>query len=234
MNSIKEATPIPMNASPLRRALRCMDYLAPTLTYGSPPPCAWYTATWTCLACVAFLLFTSIPYHAQAQLVGLPLVVDEAPADTPNATNGQALRAALIHELQIPVTLAALKDVGVAREYLRVDLADPARVKLVFMPVSPKPPVSRTIDLSRNGPQAAPMLALVAANLMRDEASELLATLSAPPASPTTPAPTPPPAPAPPLRVEWVAGPHHVRPRLSCDRTLSHDQPPLAHDRPLM
>jgi hypothetical protein len=55
----------------------------------------------------------------------------------------------------------------------------------------------RTVDLSTAGAHAVETLALVTANLMRDEASDLLASLRAtppePPAEPPAPAPPPPP-----------------------------------------
>lgn len=119
--------------------------------------------------------------HAmQPQPLPLELsIARDAPLD------GEQLRAQLERELGVAVVMAtAPHATESAMAALRIEAPSLRAVRIAFGASE------RTVDVSGSGPHAVETLALVAANLMRDEASALLASLRAT-------APEPPPAPAP-------------------------------------
>lgn len=124
--------------------------------------------------------------------------------DTP-LLDGRDLRAAVEQELKVPVKLLPQPN----GPSLLVEAESLAAVHVRFVRMD-QPSVERTVDVSAQAPQALTLIALLSANLARDEASELLSQLGAapPPAPvaeplPAAPAPppvvaaAPPPAPAP-------------------------------------
>jgi len=102
----------------------------------------------------------------------------------------ELLRAQLERELGVVVVIAELP-AEVTDQALRVDAPSLQAVRVSFGQSE------RTVDLSTTGPHAVETLALVAANLMRDEASDLLATLRATEPAPVSVQPAPAPAPTP-------------------------------------
>lgn len=109
--------------------------------------------------------------------------------DTP-LLDGRDLRAAVEQELKVPVRL--LQQPSGPSLLVEADALDAVHVRFVRMD---QPSVERTVDVSAQAPQAVTFIAIVAANLARDEASELLTQLgAAPPAPPPAEELPPPPA----------------------------------------
>ena len=120
---------------------------------------------------------------AERKPLALALTVDPA-----TQLDGERVRAQLERELGVVVVTAQVP-AEVTAEALRIEAPRLQAVRVAFRDSE------RSVDLSTTGPHAIETLALIAANLMRDEASDLLATLRA--VEPATP-PATPPAPAPP------------------------------------
>jgi len=129
------------------------------------------------------------------------------------------LRAALEHELKVPVRLLEQP----ADASLLVEADDLSAVRVRFMRLE-QPSVERTVDVSSQAAHSTTFIALLAANLVRDEAAELLTQLgpAAPPPAPTL-EPEPLPAPAPEPTPAQAAPPSAAAPT----------PPPTAAQRPL-
>jgi len=112
--------------------------------------------------------------------------------------NADALRGAIESELSVPVRLAPAATTPGA--HLAISATSQAAVNLMFVRVDGST-IERTVDISNAGVHADETLALVAANLMRDEAGDLLDALRAAQPKPPQPSaavtkePTPPPPP---------------------------------------
>jgi hypothetical protein len=124
----------------------------------------------------------------------LALVVDAA------AIDAEPLKQMLEDDLSISIDLSA----NSAPPTLTVRSLGPARVEVAFIRPDGSE-IRRTLDLPRRRPLATETVAYAAANLLRDEAADLLASLQkASPRDAATPAPratalvAPPPEPAPP------------------------------------
>jgi hypothetical protein len=139
---------------------------------------------------------------------GLPLIahVDGAGIDA------EALRVALANELGLSVERVESSDLT----HVQIDGAALDALHVAFVRADGSK-VERTVDVSSMRDQAAEAAALLAANLMRDEASELLADLQAASrvALPLSAAPTalPLPAPAPQLQAPVLEVPRGCDPR---------------------
>jgi hypothetical protein len=156
------------------------------------------------VAVLLLLLLLAVPVAAQAP------VRDPDPLRSPAASfplavrcaapeiDGEALRAQLALELAVPV---ALQDAPAAA-HLAVECETIERVRVTFTRASlaaqagavEQPPLERVVDLSSTREHALPTLALVLANMVRDDGAELLAELERAQrarASGATPAPTP-------------------------------------------
>jgi hypothetical protein len=94
----------------------------------------------------------------------------------------EALRASLEAELQVPTTLRDQP----SGPTLQVDAETLSAVRVSFLRPD-KPSVARTLDVSAQADQASSIVALLASNLVRDEAGELLSQLTAANAKPTPP-----------------------------------------------
>ncbi|HKP59072.1 MAG TPA: hypothetical protein VJV78_20260 [Polyangiales bacterium] len=137
--------------------------------------------------------------HAQGSARALPLRANVDAA----ALDAEALRVQLERELALPVELATAPE----GSHLIIEATSLSAVRVAFVREDSST-VERTLDVSSSGPHAIETVALVAANLMRDEASALLDSLRAVPppaaaapvvaAAPAPPPPPPPPAPPPP------------------------------------
>lgn len=121
-------------------------------------------------------------------------LVSQVPAEL---MDGEDLRAALESELQVPTVL---RDAP-SGPTVQVEATSLQAVRVSFLR-DDKPPVERTVDVSTQAGHATGIVALLASNLVRDEAAELLAQLTA--------ANAPAPAPAPESEPEPVAPPPHV------------------------
>jgi hypothetical protein len=117
-------------------------------------------------------------------------LVSRVPADVIDA---EQLRAALEAELQVPTVL---RDAPTGPT-VQVEAETLHAVRVSFIRAE-KAPVERTVDVSAQAEHASGIIVLLASNLVRDEAGELLAQLSA--ARPKPAAPSPPPPPAKPVR----------------------------------
>ena len=114
----------------------------------------------------------------------------------PGTLDAEALRAALERELALPVR----RTDQASGTHLAIVASAPAAVQLRFVRAAGGA-VERTVDLSNTGEHATETLALVAANLMRDEAADLLESLRA--AQPAAAAPAAAQTPAPPEPPKW-------------------------------
>jgi uncharacterized protein YjbI with pentapeptide repeats len=103
--------------------------------------------------------------------------------------DASALRASIERELSLPVRFADDTETG-AR--LAITASSQTAVDVRFIRADGSS-IERTVDVSNAGTHGNETLALVAANLMRDEASDLLDALRA---AQTAPAPAPPPPPS--------------------------------------
>jgi hypothetical protein len=126
--------------------------------------------------CLAAGLCASTPVSAQSDIT-LVSHVSSPPLEA------EALRASVEAELQVPTTLRAQP----SGPTLQVDAETLSAVRVSFVRQG-KPTVERTLDVSTQAEQASSIVGLVAANLVRDEAGELLAQLSAASAKPPAPA----------------------------------------------
>jgi hypothetical protein len=142
-----------------------------------------------------FLLF--VPALAQAQAASAPplfLIVRGPlyPAGSAPLIEPEPLRAAIEAELGTPVALST----GAAAPHLVVEGESLSAVRIAFVGeagVATAEPISRYVDVSSTREHATSTVALLAANLVRDEAGELLAVLRAQNAAvqPVAPAPAP-------------------------------------------
>jgi hypothetical protein len=107
---------------------------------------------------------------------------------------GEALRAALESELNV---LTTLRDAP-SGPTVQVEAEALQAVRVSFLRAD-KPPVERTVDVSTQAGHATGIVALLASNLVRDEAGELLAQLPA--AKPATPPRPPTPERTPPAHI---------------------------------
>jgi hypothetical protein len=105
---------------------------------------------------------------ARAQSLALVTHVEGSGLDA------EALRAALATELALPVEQVAAAESA----HLQIDGASLTALHVAFVRADGSS-VDRTLDVSSMREQAVDALALLAANLIRDEAAELLATLRA-------------------------------------------------------
>lgn len=139
---------------------------------------------------LVFAPIRALPAHAQAGAGSAELgLICEAPADVLECN---ALAAALERELGLPVRRSA----EAIEPSLRVSASSKRAVDVHLLRLT-QPSVGRTLDVSAPNTPVVETLALVAANLLRDEAAEWLA-LQQPAAATPEPAAPPPPAPAPP------------------------------------
>jgi hypothetical protein len=129
-----------------------------------------------------------------AQSESLPLTCDTSTA----GMSAEALRAAIEHELALPVKLVDGAS-ATGSTHLAISATSQAAVNLTFVRADGST-IERTVDVSSSGTHAGETLALVAANLMRDEAADLLDALrkgqpasAQPPAAVAKPEPPPPP-----------------------------------------
>jgi hypothetical protein len=122
-----------------------------------------------------------------AAATSLALMVDT------DAIDAEPLKQLLEDDLSIPIELSTTSSPPV----LSVHASGASRVALVFgRPDGSE--IRRSLELPRRRTLATETVAYAAANLLRDEAADLLATLQkAAPAPPPPPAPATPPAPAP-------------------------------------
>jgi hypothetical protein len=140
----------------------------------------------TCL--IALWLLLSLVPHARAN-GEIGLVVRLAPG----LLDAEALRAAIEAELQVKAVLRSESN----GPTLQVEAEALSAVRVSFSR-EPGHNVSRTLDVSAQAEHAAPVIALLATNLVRDEAGELLAQLTAANAAAVVQVPPPPPPPPPP------------------------------------
>lgn len=156
------------------------------------------------LVCVSLvLLCCAWTAHAQSDIT-LVSTVD------PQLIDAQALRAALETELQVSTVLREQP----SGPTLQVSADTLQAVRVSFLRED-KPPVERTLDVSSQAEHAASIVALLASNLVRDEASELLAQLAAaaPKPQPAAPALAPEQHTEPPPRpfVNHACGPNKLQ-----------------------
>ncbi|WP_437949093.1 hypothetical protein WME98_52360 [Sorangium sp. So ce296] len=143
----------------------------------------------------AFAAAAAPPARALAEeprAAGVDLVVDGAPW----TLDPDAVRAAVERELGAGVTLARAAAAGRPTLVLRGE--PDGRVTLSYSAADGRR-IERTIDLPGDPDRAAEAIALLAGNLVRDEAAELAASFGkrAPEAPPAQPEPAAPPAPPP-------------------------------------
>lgn len=119
-----------------------------------------------------------------------------------------ALRAAIESELSVPVRLASA--VATQGTHLAISATSQAAVNLRFVRADGST-IERTVDISNAGLHTNETLALVAANLMRDEAADLLDALRAAQAPPPTAAVAAKPAPPPPPPMPKGCEPNNLR-----------------------
>lgn len=183
-----------------------------------------------------FLAFAVAPYHAFAQPVEHP---DIEPASAPVAAlelailvdatadlDSAAVSSAIAADLGVKVSEAP----GAALGSLAISVVQQS-VRIEYRPVS-GPTVERTVALPATRDDRARLIAFIATNLVRDQASEILAGL--PTVPPPAPAVEPEPTPPPPV----VVPPITLRtPTVSPEPRASHFPislglvPPLAVDR---
>lgn len=124
---------------------------------------------------------------------GVVLVIENAPWDV----DTEAVREAIGREIGKAVTLADAKTAGRAALVLRGEAE--GRVTLTYHAEDGRQ-TGRTIELPKDSRRVVETIALLAGNLVRDEAAELAATFgkrpAEAPASASAPAPAPAPAPA--------------------------------------
>ncbi|WP_437668691.1 hypothetical protein [Sorangium sp. So ce131] len=143
-------------------------------------------------AAATFVAVSAPPAGASAEepsAAGVDLVVEDAPW----TLDPEAVRAAVGLELGGPVTLAPAKAAGRPTLVLRGERD--GRVTLTYAAEDDRR-IERTIDLPQDPGRAAEAIALLAGNLVRDEAAELAAALGKRPAAPSEapPAAAPPPS----------------------------------------
>jgi len=135
------------------------------------------------LATAIVLALAPQPSAAEAPPSALLLTSDLAAT----GLEAEALRAAIASELGVQVVLARADQIaGVA--HLEVAGARATAVSVAFLRANGTR-IERQVDVSSAGDQATDTLALLAANMMRDEAAELLASLKPPAAVVPTPTP---------------------------------------------
>jgi hypothetical protein len=106
---------------------------------------------------------------------------------TPGTLDPEALRTAIERELAVPVRRVETPE----GTHLSITADSPSGVQLTFVRADGST-IERTVDVSNTGGHADETLALVAANLMRDEAADLLDALRAAQAEPPQPSAAPP------------------------------------------
>ncbi|WP_437594833.1 LA_2272 family surface repeat-containing protein [Sorangium sp. So ce1000] len=149
---------------------------------------------------------------------GVDLVVDGAPW----TLDPDAVSAAVGRELGGGVTLAPAAVAGRPTLVLRGE--PDGRVTLTYRAPDGRR-IERTIDVPEDPDRAAEAIALLAGNLVRDEAAELAAALGKrPPAAP--PAAQPAPAPSPPAAVGPTPSSHAARPAKAARSAPALLEPP--------
>ncbi|AUX44121.1 hypothetical protein SOCE26_055830 [Sorangium cellulosum] len=143
-------------------------------------------------AAATFAAVSAPPAGASAEepsAAGVDLVVEDAPW----TLDPEAVRAAVGRELGGPVALAPAKAAGRPTLVLRGE--PDGRVTLIYSAEDGRH-IGRTIDLPEDPGRAAEAIALLAGNLVRDEAAELAAALGKRPGGPSEapPAAAPPPS----------------------------------------
>lgn len=124
---------------------------------------------------LTFFLLSSAARIAHAQAPTVALVCDAPPA----LIDPNALQAAIERELNMPVQRAS----DATMPALRIH-ADALNAIEVSFTRPDHPSVGRSVDVSARSVQVIDTLALLAANLLRDEAAELLPGLPPPPPPP--------------------------------------------------
>jgi len=164
----------------------------------------------------------SMTHHAKLLLIGISLVlvlcgaaadasaqsditlVSHVPAEL---MDSESLRSALESELQV---VTALRDAS-SGPTVQVEATTLQAVRVSFLR-DDNPPVERTVDVSTQAGHATGIVALLASNLVRDEAGELLAQLSAAkPAATPPPPPQAPPQPPPRVFRNHACAPNKLR-----------------------
>jgi hypothetical protein len=153
-----------------------------------------------------------------------PRVLAEQPVESgivllfesiPTALDPEAVRAAIERELGEPVTLADAAPAG--RAALRLRAEPDRRVTLVYHAEDGRR-LARTIALPEDGAGDVEIIALLAGNLMRDEASELAAALGKRAAAEPAPLAEPEPAPLAEPDPAPLAEPDVAAPPQPCER----------------
>jgi hypothetical protein len=144
------------------------------------------------VSCVACLLWTGLSSAQDGAAPSTPATSATPATDALSVTTklvstpleAEAIRAAIASELRVAVRL----------EETLVDEGLSVTVKWRRATVSYRSKhgetTTRSLDLPANSEQAVEVIALLAGNLARDEASELLARLAPPPPPPTTDTPS--------------------------------------------
>ncbi|WP_437774143.1 LA_2272 family surface repeat-containing protein [Sorangium sp. So ce1097] len=146
------------------------------------------------------------PSAAEPSVAGVELVVDGASW----TLEPEAVRAALGRELGGPVTLVDAATAGRPTLVLRGEPA--GRVTLMYSAADGRH-IGRTIDVPEDPDRAAEAIALLAGNLVRDEAAELAAALGRRPSEEPAAAPPAPAArPAPPAATQPSRAAQPARP----------------------
>ncbi|WP_437643331.1 LA_2272 family surface repeat-containing protein [Sorangium sp. So ce362] len=170
----------------------------------------------------AFAAISAPPARVLAEApsaVGVELVVDGAPW----TLDPDAVRAAVGRELGASVTLASAATAG--RPTLVVRGEPDGRITLSYSAADDRR-IERTIDVPEDPDRAAEAIALLAGNLVRDEAAELAAAFGKRPRE-TTPPPQAQPEPAEPPAGAKAAPPRAARPAPSAQaRRAARSAPP--------
>ncbi|WP_437595305.1 hypothetical protein WMF28_22480 [Sorangium sp. So ce590] len=170
----------------------------------------------------AFAAISAPPARVLAEApsaVGVELVVDGAPW----TLDPDAVRAAVGRELGASVTLASAATAG--RPTLVVRGEPDGRVTLSYSAADDRR-IERTIDVPEDPDRAAEAIALLAGNLVRDEAAELAAAFGKRPRETAPPPPAQPEPAAPPAGAQ-AAPPRAARPAPSAQaRRAARSAPP--------
>ncbi|WP_441285886.1 LA_2272 family surface repeat-containing protein [Sorangium sp. KYC3313] len=151
---------------------------------------------------------------------GVELVVDGAPW----TLDPDAVRAAIGRELGADVTLARAATAGRSTLVLRGE--PDGRVTLSYSAADGRR-IERTIDVPEDPDRAAEAIALLAGNLVRDEAAELAAALGKrPPEAPPAAQPSPAAPPAPPAAGRPTPPPRAARPAKATRPAPAPPEPP--------
>lgn len=174
-------------------------------------------------AAAAFAAISAPPAGVLAEepsAAGVDLVIDGAPW----MLDPDAVSAAVARELGGGVTLAPAAIAGRSTLVLRGE--PDGRVTLTYR-ASDGRRIERTIDVPEDPDRAAEAIALLAGNLVRDEAAELAAALGKrPPEAPPAEQPAPAAPPAPPAVVRPAPPPRVARPAKAARPAPAPPEPP--------